>query len=61
MKRIMEVLQDSASKEMIWKEWDEMYYPKGVTDPDYCVLKFIAQNGRCYSNFKSENFDIEGA
>jgi len=55
----MEVLQDSASKEMIWRSGDEMYYHKGVTDPDYCVLKFTAQNGRYYSNFKSENFDVE--
>lgn len=55
----MEVLQDSASKEMIWRPGDEMYYHKGITDPDYCVLKFTAQNGRYYSNFKSENFDVE--
>jgi general stress protein 26 len=54
----MEVLQDSASKEMIWKDGDEMYYSKGVTDPDYCVLKFIARDGRYYSNFKSVNFEI---
>lgn len=55
----MEVLHDSASKEMIWKHGDEMYYPKGVTDPDYCVLRFTAQSGRYYSNFKSENFEVE--
>jgi general stress protein 26 len=52
----MEVLEDSASKEMIWREGDTMYYPLGVTDPDYCVLKFTAHEGRFYSNFKSENF-----
>ena len=52
----MEVLHDSASKEMIWQQGDEMYYPKGVTDPDYCVLRFTAQDGRYYSNFKSVNF-----
>ena len=59
LKGTMEVLHDSKTKEMIWREGDEMYYPKGVTDPDYCVLKFTAQNGRYYSNFKSENFEIE--
>ena len=59
LKGTMEVLQDNKSKQMIWKDGDEMYYPKGVTDPDYCVLKFTAQNGRYYSNFKSENFEIE--
>ena len=55
----MEVLTDSASKEMIWREGDTMYYKEGVTDPDYCVLKFTATSGRYYSGFKSENFIVE--
>ena len=55
---VMEVLQDSQSKEMIWRDGDEMYYSKGVTDPDYCVLKFTVQSCRYYSNFKSENFEV---
>lgn len=55
----MEVLTDSASKEMIWREGDTMYYKEGVTDPDYCVLKFTAIDGRYYSGFKSENFVVE--
>ena len=54
----VEVLEDSSSKEMIWQEGDTMYYPLGVTDPDYCVLRFTALSGRYYSNFKSENFEI---
>lgn len=59
LKGSMEVLQDKKSKKMIWREGDEMFYPKGVTDPDYSVLKFTAKNGRYYSNSKSENFEIE--
>jgi general stress protein 26 len=59
LKGTMEILQDNASKEMIWKPGDEMYYPKGVTDPDYCVLRFTAYSGRYYSNFKSKNFGVE--
>lgn len=55
----MEVLEDSQSKEMIWQEGDTIYYPKGVTDPDYCVLRFTAVKGRFYSSFKSESFTIE--
>ena len=54
----MAVLQDSKSKRMIWRDGDEMYYPQGVTDPDYCVLQFTTQDGRYYSHFKSENFAI---
>ena len=54
----MEVLTDSASKEMIWRDGDTMYYPGGVTDPDYCVLRFTATQGRFYSNFHSESFPV---
>ena len=53
----MEVLTDAESKAMIWRDGDTMYYPLGVTDPDYCVLKFTAAKGRYYHNFKSEDFE----
>ncbi|MCL2689625.1 MAG: pyridoxamine 5'-phosphate oxidase family protein [Chitinispirillia bacterium] len=54
----MEVLEDAKSKEMIWEDGDTMYYPQGVTDPDYCVLKFTAERGRWYSNLKTDDFEI---
>lgn len=54
----MEVLEDAVYKEMIWQENDTMYYPQGVSDPDYCVLRFTAESGRFYSNFSSETFEI---
>ncbi len=53
----MEVLTDRKSREMIWLEGDTMYYPGGVTDPDYCVLRLTVIKGRYYSNFKSEDFE----
>ena len=55
----MEVLTDAASKEMIWHDGDEQYYPGGVTDPNYCVLKFTATDGRFYSDFYPRSFVIE--
>jgi general stress protein 26 len=55
----MEVLEDCQSKEMIWRDGDTLYYHLGVADPDYCVLRFTASNGRFYSNFKSENFKVK--
>lgn len=55
----IEVLQDQKSKEKIWQEGDTQYYSKGVMDPDYCVLRFTAKKGRFYSNFASENFNIQ--
>lgn len=55
----MEVLVDQEHKDRIWREGDTMYYSKGVTDPDYCVLKFTAMRGRFYGNLKKEDFLIE--
>lgn len=59
LKGTIEVLTDPASKEMIWMPGDTMYYKEGVTDPDYCVLRFTAFSGRFYSGFKSEDFSVE--
>lgn len=58
LKGEMEVLTDAKSKELVWREGDEMYYKEGVPDPDYCVLRFAAFSGRYYSNFKSEDFIV---
>ena len=55
----MEVLTDATSKEKIWRNGDEQYYPGGVTDPNYCVLKFTATDGRFYSDFYPRSFMIE--
>ncbi len=54
----MEVLQDDNIKQEIWRAEDIMYYKQGVTDPDYCVLKFTAVKGRHYCDLKTESFDI---
>jgi len=54
----MKVLQDEVSRKSIWQLGDRLYYPKGVNDPDYTVLKFTAAKGRYYSNFKSEDFKV---
>ena len=54
----MEVMTDNETRQMLWCEGDEIYYPKGVTDPDYCVLRFTAQSGRIYNGFHSESFEF---
>jgi len=54
----MEVLEDTKSKEMIWLDGDTRFYSEGVTDPDYCVLKFTTHKGRYWSNGSSEDFEV---
>ena len=55
----MQVLEDEASRQMMWRNGDTMYYPQGMNDPDYCVLKFTAVDGGYYSDFHSEVFNID--
>lgn len=54
----MEVLADQETKNMIWRKGDTIFCKKGVTDPDYCVLKFTARSGRYYCDLKTENFEV---
>ena len=55
----MEVLTDQETKNMIWKKFDKIFYKEGVTDPDYCVLKFTATSGRYYCDLKTEDFIVD--
>ncbi len=58
LKGTMRVLKDRESKERIWRPGDTMFYKKGVEDPDYCVLQFIAKSGRFYEDLKTESFEL---
>lgn len=54
----MEVCTDQATKDRIWRFGDKLFYKQGVTDPDYCVLKFTAQAAECYCDFKTETIKL---
>lgn len=58
LKGKMVVLTDQETKNEIWRRGDTMFYKKGVTDPDYCVLKFTATSGRYYCDLKTKDFEI---
>ena len=55
----MEVLDDVCIKNEIWKDEFSMYYKGGANDGDFIILRFTAESGRYYSNFRSEDFEIE--
>ena len=54
----VEVRQDPATKERFWREGFEKYYPQGVTDPDYAVLRFTAERGEYYHGLRTAAFDL---
>jgi pyridoxamine 5'-phosphate oxidase len=55
----MEVLTDNKTKQQFWQDGWEVFYPKGITDPDYCILKFTAKNGNYYHALQKHIFNIE--
>jgi general stress protein 26 len=54
----MQVCTDRELKTRLWKDGFEMYYPNGVDDEDYCVLKFTAKTGTYYPKHR-EVFSVE--
>jgi general stress protein 26 len=55
----VDILQDIDSKKLLWSEGAEIYYPLGVEDPDYSVLRFTAARGNYYHGLKNTDFDLE--
>lgn len=58
LKGTVEILENQEIKDELWQMGDIMYYKKGKTDPDYCVIKFTSISARYYSNFKSIDMEI---
>jgi general stress protein 26 len=55
----MEVCTDQETKTFLWRDGFECYYPKGVGDDDYCVLKFTADTVNYYHGLGNETARIE--
>ena len=55
----MEVLTDRESKDMIWRRGDTLFYKGGVSDPDYCVLKFTASDAKWYCDLKKGQIQFD--
>ena len=54
----MEICTDQPTKDLIWRSGDEMFYKQGVTDSDYCVLKFKCMVAEYYCDFKTEKIEF---
>lgn len=44
----IEIIEDSTLKKELWQDWFIKHFPKGVTDPNYCVLKFTSKEAVIY-------------
>lgn len=54
----MEVCTDRETKNLIWRLGDKLFYKEGVTDPDYCVLKFTCKSAEYYCDFKTQTIEF---
>jgi len=52
------ICTDKAHKQKLWRDGFEIYYPQGMDDPNYCVLKFTAQRGNYYHGLNNYDFSI---
>jgi general stress protein 26 len=53
----IEVLNDQKSRERLWRDGYERYYPLGLTDPDYTVLRFTARSANYYHQLDNLSFE----
>lgn len=53
-----QVHTDQETKDRFWKPGDRLYYPKGRTDPDYCIVRFTAGQASVYHNLQKETFTL---
>lgn len=55
----LEVLKDPESRQFVWRDGDERFWPGGPMDPDFAALKFITCTGRYYKGLRSTTFEIQ--
>lgn len=58
---VMQVCTDQETKNKIWRFGDKLFYKQGVTDPDYCVLKFTGISAEYYCDLKTETVELDSS
>lgn len=54
----VEIRRDPEARERLWEDGCEKFYPKGVTDPDYTVLRFVPSWGKYWQFGVKVRFDL---
>ncbi|MCK5129668.1 MAG: pyridoxamine 5'-phosphate oxidase family protein [Clostridiales bacterium] len=53
-----EIVSDMSIKKELWNDGLIEYFPKGVKDPEYCVIKFTAKSASLWIDGEVAKFDI---
>ena len=54
----VEIVDDMELKKKIWLDWWTRYYPEGVEDPDYMLLRLEPKNARYYYKLNHAIFEL---
>ena len=54
----MQVCTDQPTKDAIWRFGVNLFYKQGVTDPDYCVLRFTCKRAKYYCDLHIETIEF---
>jgi general stress protein 26 len=52
----IEIVDDISIKKRIWLDWWTKYYPKGIEDPDYTLLRLNPKKARFYYRLNQVEF-----
>ena len=55
----VEVIDDAESKEKYWQNWFIKFFPQGVKDPEYILLKFRSNQATIYIDDQFQRVTIE--
>lgn len=53
---LVEIIEDMNIKKKIWLDWWTKYYPKGLKDPDYTLLRLNPKIARFYYRLNQVEF-----
>ncbi|MFW9901702.1 MAG: pyridoxamine 5'-phosphate oxidase family protein [Candidatus Thorarchaeota archaeon] len=54
----VEIITDMEIKRQFWLDRSIRYYPKGVEDPDYTILRFAPENAKFYYKLNQIEFKL---
>ncbi|MBA7621265.1 hypothetical protein ES703_28624 [subsurface metagenome] len=54
----VEIVDEMELKKTIWLDWWTRYYPEGVEDPDYTLLRLEPKNAKYYYKLNQVNFEF---
>lgn len=54
----IEISTDLELKKQLWLDWFINHFPEGVTDPNYCILKFTAKQALLWIDSQYEEVEI---